>query len=219
MRNDKPMVYLGNTGKLSFLMEMSRLNWGVVMVNDMTRGVRELPFILDNGAFIAWNNGTKWSETLFLESVDKVLKYGKKPDFIILPDIVGGGTKSLELSISWIDKLPREWNKALASQDGQPPNDIINAMAENGVDVWFMGGTNAHKLHAKEFCEAAHRLGKKFHFARCSTLERLCYAVEIGVDSLDSAFPLWTKERFRQFIDCYENGHPQYKLEGLWKLR
>ena len=215
----KPMVYLGDTGKLSFQKTMDELGWGIVTVDVITSSIRKRPFILDNGAFISWRNDQEWNEDRFLGTVDKVYKSGKKPDFVILPDKVGGGVASLALSHSWIERLPKEWPKALASQDGLTNQELISAMSHEDISVWFLGGTDAHKLHAKDYCEAAHRIGKKFHFARCSTLEKLDWAMEIRVDSLDSSFPLWTKERFYQFVDVWKNGHPQYKMEGIWKSR
>jgi hypothetical protein len=207
----KPMVYLGATGKRSFRVKMRELGWGLVIINNLYRA-KEFPFILDNGAYGAWRNKTEWDGDAFMRMVDKVEAAGRTPDFVVLPDIVGGGARSIELSISWIDRLPPGWPKALASQDGQTFQELMFAMSLSGVSVWFLGGTNAHKLMARDYCKAAHRLGKKFHFARCSTLERLDFAMHIGVDSVDTVNPLNDKTRFCQYIDAWENGHPQSKL-------
>jgi hypothetical protein len=206
----RPRVYIGDTRKQSFLLELERLGWGVVVIDRMSKSLYERPFFLDNGAYIAWKNDTPWDSDKFMKMVDKIHDSEVTPDFVVLPDRVGAGSLSLDLSLSWIDKLPADWPKALASQDGMTHQELESAMEY--VDVWFLGGTNAHKLHASDYCEQAHRLGKRFHFARCSTLERLDWAMHIGVDSLDSSFPLWTKERFRQFVDVWENGHPQGEL-------
>lgn len=43
-------------------------------------------------------------------------------------------------------------------------------------------------------CVVAHRHLKPFHYGRAGTLRKLQHAFAIGANSLDSSFPLWTKE-------------------------
>ena len=63
----------------------------------------------------------------------------------------------------------------------------------------FLGGSDKFKFSAQMWCDAAHSMGKKFHYARAGTRAKLQHAYAIGSDSLDSSYPLWTKHRFWQF--------------------
>lgn len=157
------------------------------------------PFGFDNGAWGFYKKGTDFNEKIFIDRLNKVMTISWKPYMAILPDIVAGGDKSLELSMSWMDKLP-DLNWYLPVQDNMTVSKVIDII--NCVEGIFLGGTDAYKKYAGYWCKLAHHFKKKFHYGRAGTLNKLAHAIAIGADSLDSAFPLWTKDRLWSFIQA-----------------
>lgn len=164
------------------------------------------PYGFDNGAWGFREEGwTPKNEGKWLVRLNRVMGFAWKPYMAILPDIVAGGDKSLELSISWIGNLP-DWPWYLAVQDGMTVAKVIDVL--DRVDGIFLGGSDSYKKYAGYWCKTAHHLGKKFHYGRAGTLNKLAHAIAIKADSLDSAFPLWTKDRLWSFIQAL--GQPDF---------
>jgi len=82
-------------------------------------------------------------------------------------------------------------------------------------DGIFLGGTDKFKLKAFSWKELAARNRLKFHYGRAGTRRKLQHAHEIQADSLDSSFPLWTKERMKLFSLWVEGLGLQTRLEGM----
>ena len=167
------------------------------------------PWGLDNGAFRDWREGVPFNGDAFLRSVDKALNEYEPPYLAVCPDIVGGGLESLDFSLGWLDRLPDHFPWYLAVQDGLAPADVephIHQFA--GL---FLGGTLAFKATAPTWRELATEHDKRFHYGRCGTLGRVRQAIHHGADSLDSAFPMWTRSRWNLFVDAI-NGFGQSDL-------
>ena len=198
------------TGRL--IKEARTMGWGRMWIA-RARNIYTYPgepWGLDNGAFRDWKDGVPFCGDTYLRVVDKALAQDTPPYLVVLPDIPGGGLASLELSLSWIEKLPPEWPMYLATQDGMATEDV-----EPHMDVLsglFLGGTNGWKATAETWAALAHQHGKRFHYGRAGTMEKVRHAVEVNADSLDSAFPMWTRERWRLFAAAIANGPPQYHL-------
>jgi hypothetical protein len=62
------------------------------------------------------------------------------------------------------------------------------------------------KLQAADWCGFAHRMNLRLHYARAGTERKVRHAKEIGADSIDPTFPLWTKQRFYRFVRWFS--HP-----------
>jgi hypothetical protein len=144
----------------------------------------------DNGAFEAWTKGQPFPETVFVNS---------DPTVAVVPDKVAGGMESLEFSLRWRERLPDFWPWYLAVQDDMPREAVLKAAhVFNGI---FLGGTDKFKLTAYGWCRLAHFCDKPFHYGRAGTLTKVRHAWNVGADSLDSNFPLWTTPRKMQFRD------------------
>lgn len=143
-------------------------------------------YFLDNGAFSCFVKGIEWSSDNFLNLRKRFLKNEKKPDFIILPDIVAGGKKSLKRSELWLNILYDETtNYYLAVQDGLTPNNIKTVDKINGL---FVGGTMEWKLKtAAKWVQFAHKNNLKCHIGRIGTIEKIKWAEKIKADSIDSS--------------------------------
>jgi len=77
----------------------------------------------------------------------------------------------------------------------------------------LLGGSSrwkvAHAARWKRWCGERHLA---LHYARAGTPAKARFARSVGADSIDSAFPLWTMERFEQFVDAIENEPRQTEL-------
>jgi hypothetical protein len=130
--------------------------------------------------------------------MNRMIKTGVTPMLAIPPDIVGGGQKSLDMSLAWAEKMPDHWPLYLAVQNGMTPKQIEGVIRYGFAGI-FLGGDDEFKKEAPAWCEFAHSFGLKFHYARAGTPDKIKAAQLSGADSLDSAFPLWTIQRFYGF--------------------
>ena len=193
-------VFLGDTrGKgVAFLRERG---WGRMFAKDRTIGPL-YPFerwAFDNGAFEAYRKGFPFPEEIFLKRLDAALKVNSDPTVAVVPDKVAKGMESLEFSLRWRERLPDFWPWYLAVQDGMT-HDAVLEVAHLFAGI-FLGGTDRFKWRAYSWCRLAHFCDKPFHYGRAGTLSKLRHAFHIDADSLDSNFPLWTKQRRQTFAD------------------
>ncbi len=145
--------------------------------------LNDYSFAMDNGAYSCYVNGLPFDEYAFLKILSDSRKFGI-PDFVVIPDIVGQGKKSLEISKTWLNRL-YGYNLALAVQDGMMPSDI-DFVEE--LSYIFVGGSVKWKWETIEmWVEFAHRNGLKIHVGKVGRLDYLKRAKELGVDSVDSS--------------------------------
>lgn len=191
---------------------IEELGWGRIFVIERPNTYEGEPWGFDNGAFMAWRRGERFDEDKYLWRLERNLRVCRAPPLLaVLPDIVAGGRESFEYSLTWVGRLPVEWPWYLALQDGMDFADVEREMWQ--FDGLFLGGTNEFKGRtAEKWIALARKHGKPFHFGRCGTLKKLDAAVRWGVDSLDSALPLWSMEKFDGFVERYRFGNPQLSL-------
>lgn len=162
---------------------------------------RRRPWFFDNGAFKAWRAGKAFNARAFLRVVRKIerLPRAQRPDFIVLPDIVGGGLASLALSRRWMGRLYGVVPLYLAVQDGMEPHRIAPVL--RGLAGIFVGGTLEWKLATGErWATFAKSAGIGCHIGRCGGASRVKWAKRIGATSLDSSLPLFSEENLARFI-------------------
>ena len=185
------LIYTGNADGKS-LDKVVELGMGLMIASSATREgsfkrYSEVPCALDNGAFQSWRRGFPFMEGAFLQTIEKAYKDGLSLDFIVCPDIVGGGMRSLEFSLEWANgKLKTAPNLALAVQDGMTPDHLSSYHLER-FSYLFVGGTVDWKWNtAEEWCEFAHGRGLRVHIGQCGQLKYLRAAQRYGADSVDS---------------------------------
>jgi hypothetical protein len=155
----------------------------------------------DNGAFKAWKDGKPFDGIKFREWLEFAYRNYPKPYLAVLPDKVGKGMKSFEFSMQWRETLTLyDWPWYLALQDGMDSAAVIEEI--DRFSGLFLGGTDDFKKQAGYWKKIAIHNGKPFHYARAGTLGKLAHAIMIGADSVDSTFPLWTKDRLFAFIQA-----------------
>ena len=144
-------------------------------------------FALDNGAFSAHINDTPWDEDRFYTMVHQIEERGVSPAFVVLPDIVAGGLRSLTRSTEHIGKLPETWKKYLPVQDGMSECDLLPSTI-NRIEGVFVGGSMTWKWRtAKDWCAFAHRMGLDCHIGRVNSERQLLAARHAEADSVDGS--------------------------------
>jgi len=175
---------------------------GEMLVNPLSK-TQECPSLwaFDNGAFVNWKEGKPFDSAKFQRWLEYAYRNYPRPYLAVLPDKVGEGMKSFEFSLKWKETLTLyDWPWYLALQDGMESAAVIGEIDK--VSGLFLGGTDDFKKQAGYWKKIAHHSNRPFHYARAGTLGKLAHAIMIGADSLDSAFPLWTKDRLFAFIQA-----------------
>jgi hypothetical protein len=109
---------------------------------------------------------------------------GRGADWLVLPDIVAGGLRSLDFSLSWIDRLCGVAPLLLAVQDGMAETDIVPLVGpELGI---FVGGSTDWKVATIPLWgRVAARARCWLHVGRVNTVRRIRLCAAAGVDSFD----------------------------------
>ncbi|EXJ13883.1 hypothetical protein [Imhoffiella purpurea] len=174
--------YASRTGTRRNLAALRRAGWRLIVsaASDLrTEGMR---YALDNGAWTCHQQGRPFDAPSFMRAVDLL---GMHADWIVLPDIVAGGHRSLELSLSWLERLrPLGAPLLLAVQDGMSTTEIAPLI---GPDLGiFVGGSTEWKLAtALDWGRLAHAHGAHLHVARVNTARRVRLCAAIGASSFD----------------------------------
>lgn len=216
--SSRPVVLLGEfTGRRTA--RLQELGWGRMWLA-VGRHVRTYPgepWGFDNAAFRLWRRGQPFEALPYQRRLWNLTGYAIEhgaPYLAVVPDIVAAGERSLRFSRLWVsacrgepgDGAPRtSWPWFLAVQDGMELDAVAADL--HLYDGLFLGGTAAFKWRtAAAWSALAHGAGKRFHYARAGTLAKLAHAVEVGADSVDSAFPMWTAERWARFERAWLDG-------------
>jgi hypothetical protein len=178
------IAYASNTGTKRNLAALSKAGWRILITPDGRAKPKDFPaFGIDNGAWSAHMNGTTFKEKPFLKLVER---YGSYADWIIIPDIVSGGLKSLAFSVSWIDRLRDYRRLLLAVQDGMTREDVEPVLKENPRMGIFLGGSTEWKLATMyDWGLLACAARRWYHIGRVNTRRRIRLAAEAGADSFD----------------------------------
>lgn len=206
-------VLTGDSRAKEIVAKLEKLRWGRMWIDRKPEPYDGEPWGFDNGAYRAWTSKQKWDAGEFKARLDRAHAVGT-PMLAAVPDIVAGGLWSLEFSMEWREQLPDDWPWYLVVQDGMKTDDVRSCVDRfAGI---FLGGTTRFKSTAGTWRVFAARHGVKFHYGRAGTAARVEHAVACGVDSLDSALPLWTRERFAEFAGYFRKvGPPQAMLPTL----
>lgn len=179
-----PMVaYASRTGTRTTLKAMREAGWrllisaaGVVRTEGFDR------WSLDNGAWTAFQQGRPFDEIAFGRAFDLV---GEKADWVVIPDIVAGGMRSLEFSLKWLERLKGcPSTLLLAVQDGMTPDDVRDRLNPS-VGI-FLGGSTDWKLKTMEaWGVLARRRNCYFHVGRVNSARRIAMCSAAGASSFD----------------------------------
>jgi len=182
-------VYCGSTaGKV--LEYMWDKNYGLTLTPKTWRfqyNAKWRYWALDNGAYSAYLNNEDFDAVAFRNIIYNKLPLTKtEPDLVVVPDIIGGGLRSLDFSLKWMNELDKlDYNWYLAVQDGMQLKDVEPILDRfNGI---FVGGTVKWKVSTGEtWVKLARKYNLPCHIGRVGTYRRIVWAMRIGADSIDS---------------------------------
>ncbi len=204
------MPYASRTGTRKNLDALRRRRWGLLVSATgcvRTEGWPEagLPYGLDNGAWTAFQAGTRFDVKAFERAVELV---GDSAEFIIVPDIVAGGLDSLEFSLEWIPKLEGIGRRRLlAVQDGMRPEDIGGLLGDS-VGIFVGGSTEWKWAHLPIWGRLARKTECYLHVGRVNTTRRFLECIRVGVDSVDGT----SVTRFSKNINKLDSASKQEAL-------
>ena len=187
--NDKRMKLYTSTGTVKLRKMCNELDVGLLMVDHWRNPNEWSYFAVDNGCYSAFARKVEWNPSKFLNILHRCKESKLTPDFIVIPDIVGGGLESLRKSERWGALLDGEFGfpMYLAVQDGMSNYDVATSPLFTKISGIFVGGTMKWKInHMREWVEFAHRNELRCHVGRIGTFSRMKMTNIIGADSIDS---------------------------------
>lgn len=172
-------MYASRTGTRRNLAALRDAGWRLLV---SARGVwrtEGFRYAIDNGAWTSHQNDEPFDVSAFVGVVDLL---GCGADWIALPDIVGGGLRSLDFSLQWIDRIPGR--RLIPVQDGMKSGDVRPFLSE-AVGI-FLGGTTDWKLQTmREWGRLSRSTGCHFHVGRVNSRRRIRMCIEAGAHSCD----------------------------------
>lgn len=178
------ICYASSTGTKRNLAVLRWAQWRLFISRTGHWDTYGFPYAIDNGAWVDFKTGSPFDGDRFSRMLDRM---GAAADFIVLPDIVGAGLRSLELTLAWIDRVRAYGRRMLiAVQDGIGPSHVRHLVGPN-VGI-FLGGSTGWKLSTMPswgaFCL---ELGIYYHVARVNSAKRTYCAIAAGADSIDGS--------------------------------
>jgi hypothetical protein len=193
------MAYTTRTGTRTTLARLRELGWGVVMTPDAPRH-EDLPYIIDNGAWAAHQRGVDWGGTYRARFAKLVERFGHGADFIVAPDIVGGGAESLDRSLEWLEPLAQVAEVVIPVQDGMTADDRLLRRLGPRVGLFVGGSTEWKLVTLPTWGWVARELRCRLHVGRVNTARRIRYIMQHGATSFDGTSAC----RFPSTIDLLE---------------
>ncbi len=174
--------YASRTGTRRNLDALRAAGWRLMVSARGVLRTEGFPYALDNGAWTAHQRGEPFDVAAF----EKALAlFGAGADFVVLPDIVGGGLASLEMSLGWQPRVDARL-VLLPVQDGMTEADVEPHLGP-AVGI-FVGGSTEWKLATmRRWGVVARRVGCHLHVGRVNSRRRIRLCAEAGADSVDGS--------------------------------
>lgn len=175
--------YASNTGTRRNLEALRQANWRILYTPENPTRREGLRHAVDNGAWGAFKRGELFNEAGFTDLLER---HAKGADFVVVPDIVAGGLRSLEFSMAWLPRLSHVQTPLLAVQDGMMVGDVYPVLMAYPRLGIFLGGSTEWKLATMLLWgQLAAAAGRYYHVGRVNTARRIRLAEEAGADSFD----------------------------------
>ena len=200
------IAYASRTGTRRNLAALCGAGWRLLV---SARGVLRhegFPYGLDNGAWTAHQRGEPFDVAAF----ERAVEWGAAgADWLILPDIVGGGLDSLRFSLEWAPRLSGLCPLLLAVQDGMTPADVAPFVGP-GLGLAVGGSTRWKEQTCRQWGQLAHRTSAYLHVLRVNTARRIRICAHAGADSFDGS----SVSRFAKTLPLLDNARRQTHLFG-----
>ena len=158
----------------------------VSSVSGSVHPVAGLPYVLDNGAWACHMAGIEWEPGPMLHLAERL---GPASEWMVLPDIVGGGRESLVRSIDFYKQQRPEHVPAwmLAVQDGMNIADVRRLLDLYPLGIFVGGSTDWKWRTAHEWAELGLDLGRRVHVGRVNSQRRIRLCRDLGIASCDGS--------------------------------
>lgn len=198
-------AYASRTGTRRNLEALRAAGWRILISATGVWRNEGFPYAIDNGAWTAYNQQTKWDGVRFMVLVKRM---GRDADWVVIPDIVAAGLRSLEFSQTWLPYVLRYTHRGLlAVQDGMEPHHVEHLLGDR-VGI-FVGGSTEWKLQSMAtWGELAKKTGCHLHVGRVNTAKRIFLCQSTGVDSFDGT----SVSRFAKTLPKLDHARKQQDL-------
>jgi hypothetical protein len=212
-------AYVGQTRSRELVKRLEAAGIGECTTRGQLPPRRRASWFYDNGAFEDFQAKREFDGFTFSRDMRRIALWCEggtpksngtigakltRPDFVVVPDIVAGGEASLAFSLEWLEESRKAGAPCyLAVQNGMSLERVRAFVLEHGFDGIFVGGSLDWKLEtAGDWQQLGEELGLPVHVGRVGTADRVTWARELGVASIDSSFPLWTSEHMSAFLEA-----------------
>ncbi len=182
MRRPPLQAYASRTGTRRNLDAMRDAGWRLIVSATGVLRSEDMGYGLDNGAWTAFQQKQPLNERLFWQAVDRM---GEDADWIVLPDIVAGGMRSLDYSLAWMKQLRGLPTPLLiAVQDGMEAEDVRELLSPS-VGIFIGGSTEWKEATAMQWGALARRRNCYLHVGRVNSMRRIAICAAAGASSFD----------------------------------
>jgi len=176
------IAYASRTGTRRNLRALADNDWRLLVSAAGRLSTEGFRYGLDNGAWSAFQAGKPFDEPQFEKALRRL---GDRADWVVLPDVVAAGERSLELSLKWMRRVLDSCERALlAVQNGMTPQ-MVRDLVGPRVGI-FVGGDTKWKLGTMRDWG---RLGAErqawVHVGRVNTARRIRSCAFAGATSFD----------------------------------
>jgi hypothetical protein len=179
--------YASNTGTRRNLEGLRHAGWRILVAPDKPLPPAGFRYACDNGAWGCHVRQIEFDHSRFKRFIER---FGAGADFVVIPDIVADGKRSLEFSRSWMPHLRCLRLLLLPLQDGMAPDEVGAFLREYPNTGLFLGGSTEWKLREMfAWGLVAHAVGRYYHIGRVNSAKRVQLAEEAGADSFDGSGP------------------------------
>jgi hypothetical protein len=177
-------AYASRTGTRRNLAAMRAAGWRLIVSPTGVLRSEGFKYALDNGAWTAFQQGRPFNDALFWRAVDQL---GERADWIVLPDIVAGGRRSLDMSLAWLDRLRGLPTPLLiAVQNGMELDDVRPFLSPS-VGIFIGGDTAWKETTALDWGQLARRRNCYLHVGRVNSARRIAICAAAGASSFDGS--------------------------------
>lgn len=178
------LAYASRTGTRRNLDAMRGAGWRLIVSATGALRAEGLKYGLDNGAWTAFQQNAPFDEKAFMRAVDKM---GENADWIVLPDIVAGGMRSLDYSLAWLDRLRGLPTPLLiAVQNGMNEDDVRGFLSPS-VGIFVGGDTEWKEATAVAWGSLARKRNCYLHVGRVNSARRIAICAAAGASSFDGS--------------------------------
>jgi hypothetical protein len=180
------VAYASRTGTKRNLAALRGAGWRLLVSAAGRLRTEGFLYGLENGGWSAFTQGRPFDDDAFVTALDRL---GAGADFTVLPDIVMGGLRSLEMSLRWLPRVLDATPRALiAVQNGMVPGDVQGFLGPR-VGIFVGGCTTWKEQTIGQWSALGREVGCWVHVGRVNTARRIRICTSEGATSFHGSSP------------------------------